>query len=587
MNRIVTALLLSTCAVASLSVSAENSPPAWVARSNAYTQQLLAVEYRYSPESGSEQGLARYDMLIGSPTLASQRAERRDLEAVLATLKAQQSLESSVHVREDLQIIIKSFDLRFRVEDYEETHLIPFFNADAMVFEGLHSLLDDQVAAARRPAAVERLKKYAGADAGSQPYTELLKQRTIARIGIKSMVYPSRSQLETELARNVNYVDGIAALFQKYKLQGWQQPYAKLKAQLSQYDAWLAASLLPKAPADFRMPPARYALALEGYGIDLPPAQLSAEATKEFIQIKSQMDLLATKIAKGKGEPASDYRSVITLLKREQITGDAILPFYKARLGEIERIVAAQHLVSLPARPAIIRLASAAETTQEPAPHMVPPAFINNHGERGEFVLPLNAPASGSGTAERYDDFSYDAAAWTLTAHEARPGHELQFDAMLESGVSIARTMFAFNSTNAEGWALYAEYLMQPYEPPEGQLITLQFRLLRAARAILDPGLQSGEVTISQAYTVLEQEVGLSHAFASEEIERYTYRAPGQAGSYFYGYTRLLSLREETQAALGSKFDQLKFHDFILQQGLLPPELLRKAVLEEFVPAQR
>jgi len=32
--------------------------------------------------------------------------------------------------------------------------------------------------------------------------------------------------------------------------------------------------------------------------------------------------------------------------------------------------------------------------------------------------------------------------------------------------------------------------------------------------------------------------------------------------------------------------DQKKYHDFILAQGLLPPDLMRKAVLEEFVPAQ-
>jgi uncharacterized protein (DUF885 family) len=81
--------------------------------------------------------------------------------------------------------------------------------------------------------------------------------------------------------------------------------------------------------------------------------------------------------------------------------------------------------------------------------------------------------------------------------------------------------------------------------------------------------------------------VVLSHAFATEEVERFTYRAPGQANSYFYGYTRLLSLRKETQAALGARFDQRKFHDFILAQGLLPPDLLRKAVLEEFVGSQK
>ncbi len=44
---------------------------------------------------------------------------------------------------------------------------------------------------------------------------------------------------------------------------------------------------------------------------------------------------------------------------------------------------------------------------------------------------------------------------------------------------------------------------------------------------------------------------------------------------------------QETEAALGPKFDQRKFHDFILGQGLLPPDLMRKAVLDGFVPSQR
>ena len=65
------------------------------------------------------------------------------------------------------------------------------------------------------------------------------------------------------------------------------------------------------------------------------------------------------------------------------------------------------------------------------------------------------------------------------------------------------------------------------------------------------------------------------------------YRSPGQANSYFYGYTKLLQLRKDTEAALGPKFDAKRFHDFLLAQGLLPPGLMRKAVMEDFVPAQK
>ncbi len=69
---------------------------------------------------------------------------------------------------------------------------------------------------------------------------------------------------------------------------------------------------------------------------------------------------------------------------------------------------------------------------------------------------------------------------------------------------------------------------------------------------------------------------------AKQEIDRYTFRAPGQAGTYFYGYVRLLELRMETELRLGSKFDRLRFNNFLLDQGLLPPDLLAKAVREQF-----
>lgn len=71
---------------------------------------------------------------------------------------------------------------------------------------------------------------------------------------------------------------------------------------------------------------------------------------------------------------------------------------------------------------------------------------------------------------------------------------------------------------------------------------------------------------------MLEQDVVESPASAEQEVERYTYRAPGPANSYYYGFTRLIALRIDPEAALGTKFDQKRFHDSILAQGLLPPD---------------
>ena len=91
------------------------------------------------------------------------------------------------------------------------------------------------------------------------------------------------------------------------------------------------------------------------------------------------------------------------------------------------------------------------------------------------------------------------------------------------------------------------------------------------------------QITREQALTTLKNEVGLSDPMANQEVERYTFWAPGQANAYFYGYTRLRELRGDVEKAMGSRFNPKAFHDFILAQGLLPPHLLRKAVFEDFV----
>lgn len=561
---------------------------AWIDTSNQYTHMLLSVVFKHHPEFASRQGLADYDTKISQPSWADQDAERQETEAVLEKLKAAAAENQQEEVEQDLKIMIRKVGLDFQEEDFGRAHEVPFLNASQIVFQGVQFLLDEQTPAERRPAAVERIKKYAGLEADYKPITEILKQRAMAQMAKPGVIYPWRDEIETELGRDSNYVQGIAALFQKYKLTGWEEPYGKLKTQLADYDSWVKTDILPKARTDFRLPPEEYALSLQDFGIDIPQDQLVAMAHKAFNDIQAEMKPIAAQIAKQRHLPSSDYRDVMRELKKQQIVGDAILPLYKSRLAQIEDIIRQHQIVSLPDRPARIRLATAAETVQQPAPHMVPPPFLHNTGEKGEFVLPLNIPpAPGQKSAEKYDDFTFDAAAWTLTAHEARPGHELQFDSMVEHGVSLARVLYAFNSTNVEGWGLYSEAIIKPYMPLDGQLVSLDYRLLRAARAFLDPELQSGKIQPADAYRVLEQDVVQSHAFAQEEVERYTYRMPGQANSYFYGFTKLEDLRKETEAALGPKFNQKHFHDFILAQGLLPPDLMHEAVVEKFIPAER
>jgi hypothetical protein len=555
----------------------------WIIRSNSYTKLLIDINEKYSPEFGSEQGFAYYDTLVGIPSLVNKKAERKDKEDLVILLKAAKVKESDYKVNQDLDILIRQMELSFRKEDFELNREVSFLNPSNTVYDGIKVLLDDQTPVERRNAAVIRLRKYAGLQTGYQPLTIILQERTLGQMNKPEMIYPSKQKMEVVLSRNSSLINGIRELFIKYKITGWEDPYAAIQKQLDDYDKWVRDNLIPKGLADFRMAPEKYRLELEDYGIDIPPAEIAKMAHTAFTSIQEQMKPLAEQLAKKYHLPSGDYRTVILYLKKEQIIGDSILPLYESHLKDIENIIRNQKLITLPNRPAMIKLATAAETAQQPAPHMVPPPFLNNTGQRGVFVLPLNMPSAAGEKLDKYDDFTFDAASWTIIAHEVRPGHELQFDKMVEEGVSNARALYAFNSTNVEGWALYSEYITLPFMPAEGQLVSLDYRLLRAVRAFLDPELQAGTITQQQALDILMKDVVASHAFAQQEVERYTLRAPGQANSYFYGFTKMIALRKETELALGTKFNQLQFHDFILSQGILPPALIRQAVMEEFV----
>jgi uncharacterized protein (DUF885 family) len=555
----------------------------WIKRSNEYAQILIKVQAKYAPEFAARQGVEGLDDQISQFSSNRRVQQRADTRTAIEQLKKALAVEKDPLIQQDLEIMIKAAEQNIHGQELGEKYDMPYFNVSQLVFGGLRALLDDQVPQERRKSAMVRLRKYAGMEQGFEPITEQAKARSL-EWRKPGQLGPAKVEVETDLARADFFINGIAQLFEKYKIDGFQEPFAKLKQQLTDYNAWVKQEILPKARTDFRVPPEEYAFSLQQFGVDIPPEQLTAMAHKAFTEYQQEMQQIAARIAKERGWKSNDYRDVIHELKKDQLVGEAILPEYEQTLKKIEEIIRRERLVTLPGRPARIRLASAAETAQQPAAHMDPPPLLHNTGQQGTFVLPLNVPtAPGSAETKKIDDFTYTASTWTLVAHEARPGHELQFDSMVERGVSLARSLYAFNSTNVEGWGLYAEYITKPYMPLDGQLISLQLRLMRAARAFLDPELQSGKVTPADAMRVLTQDVVLSEAFANTEVERYTFRAPGQATSYFYGYTRLLDLRKNVEAKMGKKFDAMKFHDFILSQGLLPPDLLRKAVMEQFV----
>jgi uncharacterized protein (DUF885 family) len=561
---------------------------AWVQRSDAVAEPVIALSIAHAPEAASQMGLSQAD----EATLDLSDGWRDRIAAAARRaydiLEAAAAVESDERVREDMTIMRRRVDEIVDRVAVEDAHIVPLIDVARTVFQGVRVLLDEQNASERKARALVRLRRYAGLEAGVTPLAVAAEAETRQRLTIAGLATPYVVAVRTAIALGPVLLAGISDLFTRSGLDGWQEAFSVFETQYGAYSAFLEREVLPRARPDHRLPPPVYAHNLRRIGIDILPAELAAQAHAAFDQLVEAMQELAPRVAAELGIASDDYRDCIAALKRSQIRGDAdaIVRFYRDRLSEIEAIVRREQLVTLPERPARIRIASLAESAESPVAHMNPAPLVGNTGQVGEFVLPLDVPPAAGGSAtERSDDFTHDAVTWTLTAHEARPGHEVQFDRMLEGGLSLARAVFAFNSVNVEGWALYAERLILPFMPPAAQLCSLMMRLHRAARAFLDPELQSGERTPAQAQAFLERELVFSPTFARSEVERYTFRSPGQATAYFYGYTKLLALREETEAMLGEAFDACAFHDFILNQGLVPPDALRGAVMTRFSAA--
>jgi hypothetical protein len=561
--------------------SAHAADTGWIEESNRHAGVLLEVMARYSPETAASLGVEGYDDRIFDLKPGLVERQGQDLLAAVKTIESARAQVSDKRVQQDLDILAKAARDQHETLMLNDKLMLPFFDLPRAIFGGFQNLLDARIPKERQRAAMVRLQRYTGAEKGYEPITKLAQQMYEAQSDDPKLLGPWIVEAEQYLENQARYLDGIEDLLKASGLKGWQKDLRTLRTQFGDYEKWVRATVLPRARKNNQLPPELYADNLKGFGVQMDPRDLMQRALSSYIQSRDELESVARGIATQRKWEVGDYRDVIRNLKKETIAEPKLLGLYTDRLKEIEQIIRDENIVTLPQRDAVIRLATEAESAATPAPHIDPPRLIGNTGEAAEFVLPTANPNAAPGTV--MDDFNYDAIAWTLTAHEARPGHELQFAAMMEQGVSTARVVFAFNSANIEGWALYAEAVMKKYLPPEGQIGALQMRMMREARAFLDPMLNLGLIEPGAAKRFLMEEVLLSEPMAKQEVDRYTFTAPGQATAYFYGYSKLNALRTQTELAMPDRFNEKSYHDFLIRQGLLPFDLLEKAVKEEFV----
>ncbi|MFT7286208.1 MAG: hypothetical protein ACI87W_000312, partial [Halieaceae bacterium] len=475
---------------------------AWIAESDEHALYLMRATAAFDPENAAANGLTEFDAEIFD--IGDNYRERFNTLEESLTLELRQRLKktNNVKVRQDLQILIQSLEDSIRSRSLNAQYLTPYFELHQILFYSFRGILDPRNDPERHAKAIERLRKYAGIEPGYTPVSQLAIARSTETFSNAALIGPYRVQLETDIGDAERLVSGMRNLFESSGLEGWQKDFAQLETQLNDYRDWLRSELLPRARADNRLPLEVYANRLSNFGVRSSPEELIADALYAYQFIRGEMKALAVKIAARRGWEDSELVSVMRRLKKETIADDKILELYRQRLAELELIIEREQLLTLPERDASIRLATEAEAAVVPASFMSPPQLINNTGQYGEFVLVQSNPALGADA--RMDDWGHDAITWALTAHETRPGHELQFARLVEDGTSIARAIYAFNSANVEGWGLYAEFIVHQFLGEEAQLFSLFSRQMRAARMFLDPMVNLGLLQPEEAVRFMQ-----------------------------------------------------------------------------------
>lgn len=371
----------------------------WVKASSQNAKLMVELMAKIQPEAAASLGVEGYDDQISDMTPGFIGRQLKAIREVREELARRLPGEADARVKQDLEILIKTADDMIKQTELSDRLEVPYVSLAELMFGSFRGLLDDQVAASRHPAAAVRLRKYAGLEPGTKPITEHVIALVRERMADPKLLPPVKSKVEKDLAQATFFVAGIGKLCERFKVPGFGPAYETLKGQLAAWDGFVRSEVLPRSREDFRMPPELYAHALDQIGIDIPPAELASRAHLAFADIQEQMRVVAAEVAKDKGLPWAHYREVIRALKKDQVVGEAILALYKERLGQIEAIIRDKQILTLPNRPARIRLATEAESGDPRTQHASPPV-AGQHGRGRRVRAPARRPRQVGEEAE-------------------------------------------------------------------------------------------------------------------------------------------------------------------------------------------
>jgi hypothetical protein len=343
---------------------------------------------------------------------------------------------------------------------------------------------------------------------------------------------------------------------------------------LAGYGEFLRSDLMARSTGDFRLGGALFDRVLsDEHRIPIDGEELVVLGERVYHRTLSEIRALAGRI-----RPGGNWSRLLVDLKNDHPPADDLIEAYRGPVEAARRFLADRDLVTLPGGEDLIYV-----LTPLFARHRFPHAGYMPCGTSGDVLrgMLLVTPPDSADPPRRSDAMLRGHSVYAIPARVARetyPGRHLQFVQAARCGRPL-RLLFP-SPLFTQGWTLYGEEMMEQegfLADDRVRFLQLTERLLCACRVVVDVGLHVGRMTVNEAVEFLVRKAKLERADALKEVYRCCEEPTVMMGC-LAGKLLLEELREDERERRGPGFSLRAFHDAVLGQGALPPDLLRQAL---------
>ena len=345
---------------------------------------------------------------------------------------------------------------------------------------------------------------------------------------------------------------------------------------IGRYTGYLRGTQAPRSRATFRLGQERFNGRLRHReGIGLGAAELLAIGERELVRQQSRFCEVAARI-----DPRAEPADVWSQIKARHPEPGTLVQTVHDQLTDLVSFIERNALVSVPDDRSIVVASTPGFLRWTQAGVWPPGPFEPKTLSSYYYVTDVDPSWPVERREEHLRDLNF-ATLWSVSAHEAYPGHYLHFLHQRRIRSALRKSQLFAPVSFVEGWAHYAEHMVMDAGLARGddaiELGQIIETLLRLARLVVGIRLHADDLSVEQGVRFFREEAYLEEGSARREAERGTFDP--DYGLYSVGRLMLVKLRDDLEAREGSAFSPKSFHDRLLGQGSVPLWLHRTLLL--------